>query len=139
MVAGMDSGSTRLLQAMEGEMRLLRSLGVALTRMDDALQAGDGNAVDEAVYAVHRVTRTLLEARRRREVLIEIEQLRGGGIGFPMEIRAALARLVESSLALDAQIRGRCCALQQIVTSRRSDGSTLSRPPETAQPSGGAG
>jgi urease accessory protein UreF len=100
---------------MADELRLLGALRITLGRMDDALARDDGDAVDEAVYAAHRVMRTLTEAQRRRNSLVEISELRVGTSSRGSAMRAAVSRLMECGETLDAEIRSRCRVLEGAV------------------------
>jgi hypothetical protein len=61
-----------LADAFHREARLLDDLGVVLRRQRNGVAGDDVQAVDESVFAAHRVMRTIEEARRRRRTLIGI-------------------------------------------------------------------
>lgn len=121
-IGGPGPDERRLLTAMEDELRLLGALRMTLARMDDALTRDDGEGVDEAVYAAHRVMRTLTEAQRRRNALVEISELRVGTSSRGSAIRAAVSRLMECGETLDAEIRSRCHVLEDAVAAGTNDG-----------------
>jgi hypothetical protein len=58
-----------LLDALASERRLVDELITIMRRQRAAVAADDLEAVDDSVYATHRVLRTLGEARRRRHSL----------------------------------------------------------------------
>lgn len=58
--------------ALDTEMRLLGDLADVLGRQRRGVAADDLEAVDDSVFAAHRVLRTLEEARRRRRALLAI-------------------------------------------------------------------
>lgn len=58
--------------ALDAEMRLLDDLADVLGRQRRGVAADDLEAVDDSVFAAHRVIRTLEEARRRRRALLAI-------------------------------------------------------------------
>lgn len=104
---------SRLLEAMKDELRLLGALRLTLSRMDKATSCDDAEALDDAVYASHRLMQTLTEAQRRRAALVEIGDLRPRVRGRSFAIQEATARLMECGLAMDSEIRGRCAALER--------------------------
>lgn len=106
---------SRLLEAMDDELRLLGALRVTLARMDDAVACGDSEAIDDAVYASHRLMQTLAEAQRRRASLVEIGELRARATGRSFAVQEAVARLMECGRTMDMEIRGRCAALERVV------------------------
>lgn len=113
---GPRTDECRLLDAMADELRLLGALRATLRRMDEASTRGDADAVDEAVYAAHRVRQTLTEAQRRRAALVEIGELRTGRQALRGDsVKAAVARLLECGLSLDGEIRNRCSALERTL------------------------
>ncbi|MBX6365034.1 MAG: flagellar export chaperone FlgN [Gemmatimonadetes bacterium] len=61
-----------LQSALDTEMRLLGDLADVLGRQRRGVAADDIEAVDDSVFAAHRVLRTLEEARRRRRALLAI-------------------------------------------------------------------
>ena len=58
-----------LVDETETESRLLDELIAIMGRQREAVQADDMQAVDDSVFATHRVLATLAEARRRHETL----------------------------------------------------------------------
>lgn len=58
-----------LIGALRDEERLLRDLVGVLHRQREAIAADDLEALDDSVFATHRVLLTLGEARRRRQAL----------------------------------------------------------------------
>jgi flagellar biosynthesis/type III secretory pathway chaperone len=58
-----------LTDVIRSESRLLRELLAVMQRQRDAVAADDLQAVEESVYATHRVLHTLNEARRRRRAI----------------------------------------------------------------------
>jgi hypothetical protein len=58
-----------LANALESEKRLVEELITILRRQRSAVSADDRQAVDDSVFATHRVLATLGEARRHRHAL----------------------------------------------------------------------
>ena len=75
--AAMDA----LAAAVTSEIRLLEDLIGVMRRQRSAVAADDLQAIDDSVYATHRVLVTLAEARRRRRSL---SQLVAGVDDFPL-------------------------------------------------------
>jgi hypothetical protein len=70
-----------LADAVTSEVRLLEDLIGVMRRQRSAVAADDLQAIDDSVYATHRVLVTLAEARRRRRSL---SQLVAGVDDFPL-------------------------------------------------------
>jgi hypothetical protein len=64
-----DALVSSLVEAFTTERRLLDELRAVLQRQRDAVDADDLQAVDDSVFATHRVLVTLDEARQRRRHL----------------------------------------------------------------------
>jgi hypothetical protein len=64
-----DAIVASLVEALTTERRLLEELRAVLCRQRDAVDADDLQAVDDTVFATHRVLVTLDEARQRRRHL----------------------------------------------------------------------
>jgi hypothetical protein len=64
-----DALVASLVEALTTERRLLDELRAVLSRQRDAVDADDLQAVDDSVFATHRVLVTLEEARQRRRHL----------------------------------------------------------------------
>jgi flagellar biosynthesis/type III secretory pathway chaperone len=58
-----------LTDVLRSECRLLKELLVVLQRQREAVSTDNLQAVEESVYATHRVLHTLSEARRRRRTI----------------------------------------------------------------------
>lgn len=85
-----------LAGAVTAEVRLLEDLVGIMRRQRAAVAADDLQAIDDSVYATHRVLVTLGEARRRRRSL---SQLVGGSEDFPLrELSALLGDLMSDAL-----------------------------------------
>jgi hypothetical protein len=90
-------GIETLIEALERETRLLLELAVVLRRQRDGFFAQDAQAVDDSIFAVHRVMRTLEEARRRRRAVLRIV---AGHEDVPVrELERALGSRVTPALA----------------------------------------
>lgn len=61
--------ATALIDALGDETRLLESLAAIMRAQRDAVSTDDIDAVDQSVFATHRVLVNLSEARRRRRQL----------------------------------------------------------------------
>lgn len=61
-----------LIKALHAEARLLGELTSVMRNQRDAIARDDLDALDDAVFATHRVLLTLGEARRRRKALNEL-------------------------------------------------------------------
>lgn len=70
-----------LADAVSSEIRLLEDLIGVMRRQRNAVGEDDLQAIDDSVYATHRVLVTLAEARRRRRSL---SQLVSGVDDFPL-------------------------------------------------------
>lgn len=70
-----------LADAISSEIRLLEDLIGVMRRQRSAVGADDLQAIDDSVYATHRVLVTLAEARRRRRSL---SQIVAGADDFPL-------------------------------------------------------
>jgi hypothetical protein len=60
---------TALTDVLRSECRLLQELLAVMQRQREAVAGDDLQAVEESVYATHRVLHTLGEARRRRRTI----------------------------------------------------------------------
>ncbi|MGH7552807.1 MAG: flagellar export chaperone FlgN [Longimicrobiales bacterium] len=90
-------GIETLIEALERETRLLLELAVVLKRQREGFAAQDAQAVDDSIFAVHRVMRTLEEARRRRRAVLRIVV---GDENVPVrELERALGSRVSPALA----------------------------------------
>lgn len=103
-----------LASAVATEARLLEELIAVLRRQRDAVAAEDYQAVDDSVFATHRVLLTLNEACRRRRT---VSRLLGGAEEFPLrelearlgarmtdELRAAQQRLTRAAATLEGEV-----------------------------------
>lgn len=61
-----------LTEALETERRLLEELARVLVTQREGVAKDDLEALDESVFAAHRIFRTLQEARQRRRTLLEL-------------------------------------------------------------------
>lgn len=61
-----------LTEALETERHLLEELARVLVAQRRGVSTDDLEALDESVFAAHRVFRTLQEARQRRRTLLEL-------------------------------------------------------------------
>ena len=68
-VAHTQGTATALTDALRDETRLLESLAAIMRAQRDAVSTDDIDAVDQSVFATHRVLVNLSEARRRRRQL----------------------------------------------------------------------
>lgn len=64
-----DTPVESLADALATERRLLEELIVVMRRQREAIDADDLQAIEDSVFATHRVLVTLNEARRRRRTL----------------------------------------------------------------------
>ena len=80
-VRGGVTAMEALADAVTSEIRLLEDLIGVMRRQRQAVGADDLQAIDDSVYATHRVLVTLAEARRRRRSL---SQLVAGVDDFPL-------------------------------------------------------
>jgi len=64
-----ESAIRRLTDALGSEARLLDELVTVMRRQRDAVATDDLGAIDDSVFATHRILVTIGEARRRRRTL----------------------------------------------------------------------
>jgi hypothetical protein len=64
-----ESGIRRLTDALGSEARLLDELVNVMRRQREAVATDDLGAIDDSVFATHRILVTIGEARRRRRTL----------------------------------------------------------------------
>jgi hypothetical protein len=103
-----------LTDVLLSECHLLQELLAIMQRQREAVAADDLQAVEESVYATHRVLLTLNEARRRRRSInrmlgesddISIRDLDGIlGAAMPQELRTARDELEFLARALSSEV-----------------------------------
>lgn len=114
-----------LADALRSERRLLDELASIMRRQRASVAADDLQAVDDSVFATHRVLLTLGEARRRRRSLNlllggseemevrELEALLGPGLGAPLH--EALEALRAAALVLSREVEVNRRVLRQAL------------------------
>lgn len=105
---------TNLVDALRTEVRLLGDLAAIMRRQRDAVARDDLDAVDDSVFATHRLLLTLTEARRRRRsinhMLGEGDDLSIGALdeffagAIPREVRASADQLAEAARTLQREV-----------------------------------
>lgn len=85
-----------LAAALRDETRLLGELGTIVRRQREGVAREDVEAVDDSVFAAHRLLRTIGEARRRRRSLLEV--LTGAGDVGIHELDSALGARMSAAL-----------------------------------------
>jgi hypothetical protein len=103
-----------MTDVLRSECRLLQELLGVMQRQREAVAADDLHAVEESVYATHRVLHTLNEARRRRRsinrLLGESDDLPLGGLDdvlgmrMPEELRKTRDELELLARALTSEV-----------------------------------
>lgn len=103
-----------LTDVIKSETRLLQELLAVMQRQREAVAADDLQAVEESVYATHRVLHTLNEARRRRRSInrllgesddLTIRELDSVlGMRMPDELRNARDELELLARALSKEV-----------------------------------
>ena len=66
------AGARSLGAALERETKLLGDLLQVLTKHREALASDDLTTIDDTIFSVQRILRTLAEARKKRRTLLEI-------------------------------------------------------------------
>jgi hypothetical protein len=124
-VAHTTGSATALVDALRDEARMLDSLAAIMRAQRDAVGTDDIDAVDQSVFATHRVLVNLNEARRRRR---QLNQLLGESddlsvpalVDFfggepPMEVRAAADHLADAGRALQREVEINRRVLRQAI------------------------
>ena len=116
-----------LIDVLNSEARLLRELSTVLVRQEKALSMANAAAVEESVYAVHRVLHTLSAARARRKsinrMLGEQEDLPLGdlevvlGRAMTEDVRTARDDLADAARDLGDRLDDARQALQSAISS----------------------
>ena len=121
--AGSPRNSTTAMEALANavtsEVRLLEDLIGVMRRQRNAVAADDLQAIDDSVYATHRVLVTLAEARRRRRSL---SQLVSGADDFPLrDLEQLLGEdmIDELRLARDGLHAAALTLSQEVETNRQ--------------------
>lgn len=112
--AALDALRDALLDALRSERRLLDDLAGVMRRQRTAVGGDDLPAVDDSVFATHRILATLGQARVRRRginrLLVGAEELpareleRALGTGMTDALRAARDELQGSAAALAREV-----------------------------------
>jgi flagellar biosynthesis/type III secretory pathway chaperone len=122
-----SSTITALTDVIRSELRLLNELMGVMQRQRQAVAADDLQAVEESVYATHRVLHTLNEARRRRRSINrmlgesddlsirELDAVLGGRM--PEELRSARDELELLARALSSEVEVNRRVLRQALAS----------------------
>jgi hypothetical protein len=139
-----------LTEVLRAEGRLLQELLAVMQRQRAAVAADDLQAVEESVYATHRVLHTLNEARRRRRSInrllgesddLTIRELDGvlGG-AMPHELRSARDELELLARTLSREVDINRRVLRQALATGDDYVRTLcgTLDPRVAYPSGAA-
>jgi hypothetical protein len=105
---------TALGDALRSEVRLLADLVAIMRRQRDAVARDDLDAIDDSVFATHRVLVTLGEARRRRRSLnhllgegddLSLSAIEDFFVGdVPEDLRAAVILLTDGARALQREV-----------------------------------
>lgn len=121
-----------LVDVLRSEARLLRELSSVMTSQRDALAAADASAVEDSVYAVHRVLHTMSAARDRRKsinrLLGEAEDLPIGeldlvlGPAMTADLRAACQDLADAASELGERLDLTRQALRAAVAAGQASG-----------------
>jgi hypothetical protein len=119
-----------LTDVLRSEARLLRELISVMRSQKVALAATDTQAVEDSVYAIHRVLHTLSAARERRRsinrILADIDDLPIGdlegviGAGTTPDLRIACEDLAASAGELGETLDDTWLALRTAVTTQSS-------------------
>ena len=121
-----SSALSTLAELYRSEARLLQNLTSVLRRQQQAIEADDLDALDDTVFATHRVLGTISEARRRRSAVHmmlagveeldseDIDKLLGGDL--PAELVDARAVLRAAALELSRQVRESRARLEGAVS-----------------------
>jgi len=116
---GGGAQTAALREALVHEAGLLHDLLAVVLRQRAGVAADDLQAVDDSVYAAHRVLRTLEEARRRRRTLLA---RLAGSEDIPLEdLDAVLAEDGDAALlaARDQLVAGARGLSREIAVNRR--------------------
>ncbi len=105
---------TALGDALRSEARLLADLVAIMRRQRDAVARDDLDAVDDSVFATHRVLVTLGEARRRRRSLnhmlgegddLSLSAIEDFFVGdVPPDLAAAVAQVTDGARLLQREV-----------------------------------
>ncbi|MBI1809687.1 MAG: flagellar export chaperone FlgN [Gemmatimonadetes bacterium] len=100
--------------ALRSEARLLADLVAIMRRQRDAVSRDDLDAIDDSVFATHRVLVTLGEARRRRRSLnhllgegddLSLAAIEDFFVGdVPADLQAAVALVTDGARALQREV-----------------------------------
>ncbi len=124
-IAHTQGSATALVSALRDEARLLDSLATIMRAQRDAVGTDDIDAVDQSVFATHRVLVNLNEARRRRRQLNNLlgesddlsvpalEAFFGGEP--PAEVRAAADHLADAGRSLQREVEINRRVLRQAI------------------------
>ncbi len=124
-VAHTNGSATALVDALRDEARMLDSLAAIMRAQRDAVGTDDIDAVDQSVFATHRVLVNLNEARRRRRQLNSLlgesddlsvpalEEFFGGEP--PAEVRAAADHLADAGRLLQREVEINRRVLRQAI------------------------
>ncbi|MBI3791547.1 MAG: flagellar export chaperone FlgN [Gemmatimonadetes bacterium] len=124
-VAHTTGSATALADALRDETRLLESLAAIMRAQRDAVGTDDIDAVDQSVFATHRVLVNLNEARRRRRQLNHLlgegddlsvpalEEFFGGTP--PADVRVAADALADAGRALQREVEINRRVLRQAI------------------------
>jgi hypothetical protein len=116
-----------LANALRSEARLLADLVGVMRRQREAVAEDDLDAVDESVFATHRVLNTLGEARRRRRSvnsllgesndlsISALDEFFGGNL--PDEVRDAAETLTDIARTLQREVDMNRRVLRQAIDS----------------------
>ncbi len=149
-VAHTQGSATALVDALRDESRLLESLAAIMRAQRDAVGTDDIDAVDQSVFATHRVLVNLNEARRRRRQLNSLlgesddlsvpalEDFFGGEP--PADVRQAADQLADAGRALQREVEINRRVLRQAIERGDRHVRTLAGagPEATAPRTGGA-
>jgi flagellar biosynthesis/type III secretory pathway chaperone len=124
-VAHTTGSAAALVNALRDEAKLLESLAAIMRAQRDAVGTDDIDAVDQSVFATHRVLVNLNEARRRRRQLNHLlgegddlsvpalEEFFGGEP--PADVRAAADQLADAGRRLQREVEINRRVLRQAI------------------------
>ena len=124
-VAHTQGSATALVDALRDEARMLDALAAIMRAQRDAVGTDDIDAVDQSVFATHRVLVNLNEARRRRRQLNNLlgesddlsvpalEEFFGGEP--PADVRAAADHLADAGRGLQREVEINRRVLRQAI------------------------
>ena len=124
-IAHTQGSATALVQALRDEAKLLDSLATIMRAQRAAVGSDDIDAVDQSVFATHRVLVNLNEARRRRRQLNNLlgesddlsvpalEEFFGGEP--PADVRAAADHLADAGRSLQREVEINRRVLRQAI------------------------